>query len=272
MKLLKIFLLVVASIVVFAYVVVFTPFGNSLLKPVIEAKLKESTNIDIKLQRFLLSFSDFDVAIYVTPNNLVELKGEYSIFSKSFDIDYDIKFLSLKELRDLAKQPIDGEFKTDGKVKGDVNFIQIDGFSDVAQSKTSYHVELTKLNPTSIIAKIEDLKLESLLHMAGQKQYATSQVDIYIIFKNIHPHNLDGDVKLITKNGEFNSKVLKKDFNITVPKTTFRMRLNAILKGDDIDYNYIFDSNLAKLASKGRVSPNPLELDISYSAKCLHFR
>ena len=102
--------------------------------------------------------------------------------------------------------------------------------------------------------------------MVGQKQYASSNVNLDINFKNITPHNLDGDIKLLTKNGKFNTKVLREDFKINIPKTSFNMNLDALLKGDDINYNYIFNSNLAKLTSNGKVIPNPLKLDISYKA------
>ena len=266
MKIVKILLSIIIVAVVGVYVVAFTPVGNSILKPIIETKAKEASNIDIELEKFSLSFGSLDILVHITPSNSLHVKGDFNLFSQSFDINYKVNFLALKELNDIAKQKLNGEFKTNGRVKGDMEFLTIKGKSNVAKSNTSYQVELTKLNPTSIIAHIKDLKLSYLLYMVGQKQYASSNVNLDINFKNITPHNLDGDIKLLTKNGKFNTKVLREDFKINIPKTSFNMNLDALLKGDDINYNYIFNSNLAKLTSNGKVIPNPLKLDISYKA------
>ena len=45
------------------YVVAFTGFGNSLLKPIIESKIQEQTKLDSKLSTFSLSMSDFSVVL-----------------------------------------------------------------------------------------------------------------------------------------------------------------------------------------------------------------
>ncbi|MCK4975293.1 MAG: hypothetical protein KAR81_08565, partial [Sulfurimonas sp.] len=136
--------------------------------------------------------------------------------------------------------------------------------SDVGQSDTTYHVELTDLNPTSIIAKVKDAKLSSLLYLGAQSQYASADINLDVNFKNIKPHLLDGDIVLKTKNGKINSILMKKDFNVTIPKTTFLMTLDATLKGDDVVYKYAFNSNLANITSSGDVTPEPLKVDINY--------
>lgn len=58
---------------------------------------------------------------------------------------------------------------------------------------------------------------------------------------------------------------MKKDFGITVPRTAFKMDLTADLKGDDVRYKYLLNSNLAKISSSGLVIPQPLQTDIKYS-------
>jgi len=255
---------ILVTLLVAVYIVAFTPFGNGLLHPTIEAKIQEQTKLESKLSKFSLSMSDFEILLELNANNTILIKGNYSLFSQNFDVAYRIRFQELKTLKSLTATQLQSSFRTEGTVKGNIAFIEVDGSSDVAKSNTSYHIELTNFNPTSIIAKIENASLASLLYLGSQKQYASANINLDVNFKNINLHALDGDIKLITKNAKVNTKVMKNDFNITLPKTAFSMNLDAKLKGDDIDYTYILSSNLAKITSSGKVVPEPLKTDIKY--------
>ena len=127
----------------------------------------------------------FEILLDIDSQNSVHLNGDYSLFSESFNIAYNIKLNKLENLEKFTKKPLKGAFKTDGTVKGDMKFIEIDGKSDVASSDTTYHIELTNLNPTSIIAKMKDGDLPQLLTLAGEKPYADAKLDLDVDFKNI---------------------------------------------------------------------------------------
>lgn len=247
------------------YVLAFTSLGNSIVAPIVEKKIQETTQLDAKLQTFSLRLSSIDVVLYLDPDNSVAIKGGYSLFTQSFDLNYAVALKKLSSLEKVAQAKLSGEFSTTGTIKGDTHFLTIEGKSDLAKSTTVYHVELNEFNPTSIIAKIENADLSTLLSMAGQKQYASAKIDLDMNFKNIKPHQLDGDVQLLTTNGKLNTAVMKKDFAINMPQTDFKMKLDAKLLKDDLIYTYLFNSNLANISSKGRVVPEPLELDLKYA-------
>jgi len=265
MKFLTWILGLIIVVVVLVYVVAFTSVGNGLLQPTIESKIKEQTKLNSKLEVFSLSMSEFEILLALNDSNTVHIKGKYSLFSQVFNIVYDVKLEKLNTLKALTSQKLNGSFHTDGVVNGDMAFLTVEGKSDVGNSDTVYHVELTDMNPTSIIAKIKDAKLESFLHMGGQKQYASAIINLDVNFKNIEVHKLDGDIKLTTKNGEINSKLMLNDFNVSIPKTSFAMNLDAKLKNDDVNYAYNLSSNLFKILSSGHVIPEPLKTDIKYS-------
>ena len=264
MKFLAWFFGIVVVIVGAVYTLLFTPLGNGLIKPLIETEIQKQTQLPSRLGRFCVGLSDIDILLELNPNNTILIKGKYSLLSQSFDIDYVVKLKELATLEPLTQKKLNDSFLTNGNVKGDMQFITVKGKSNVAKSNTSYDIELHDFNPTSIIAHVKDLNLASLLHILGEKKYADAAVDLQVNFKNITPHKLDGDIVLLTKKGLLNSSVMKKDFGITVPKTRFKMNLDAKLKGDDIDYRYILDSNLAKIASSGNVKPQPLAVNIKY--------
>ena len=264
MKIISWLLAIVVAIVATVYIVAFTGFGNSLLKPMIETKIKEQTKLDSKLETFHLSMSDVELFLILNKNNTIHIKGNYSLFSKTFDINYNVQLEELKTLQPLTKMQLEDSFHTDGNVKGNIANIKIKGKSDVAKSATDYDVVLTDFNPTSIIAKVDQADLKSLLHMLGQKEYAGAKINLDVNFKNITPHKLDGNILLVTNDGTLNSRVLKKEFKLNVPKTAFSMNLNATLKGDAVDYQYLLDSNLAYISSAGDIIPEPLKVNLNY--------
>ncbi|MEA3228348.1 MAG: hypothetical protein U9P38_04660, partial [Campylobacterota bacterium] len=264
MKYLKWFIGVLATLLTMIYVVLFTSIGNDLLKPFIEEEIQKQTKLDSKLRSFSLSLSDFGISLDIDKENSVFIDGNFSVIEQSFNVNYKLELNKLENLEPLTQLPVQGRFHTDGTVDGDMKFIKVEGVSDVAQSKTTYKVELTEFNSTSIIAKVRDAKLVSLLHLGKQNSYASADINLDINFRNIKPHELDGDILLISKGGKIDLKVMKDDFNITLPKTAFSMNMNAKLQGDKINYNYLLRSNLAKISSSGVVTPQSLKTDIRY--------
>ena len=265
MKYLAWFVGVAFTVFTVVYVVAFTSFGNSLLKPMIEGKIKEQTNLDSKLKIFSLDSSSFELLLDLNANNSIFVKGNYSLSTLAFNVAYRVNLEELKTLQSLTSTQLQGSFHTDGAIVGDMEFIKVDGKSDIASSVTAYSVELTDFNPTSIVAKMNSADLKSLLFMVNQKAYASAKINLDVNFKSVTPHKLDGNIKLETINGKLNTQVMKKDFNVTIPDTAFNMNLDATLKGDDVDYAYALNSNLAKLTSSGKIIPEPLLVDVKYA-------
>ena len=256
----------ILTLVISIYVLAFTGFGNSLVKPIVENELQKVTKLDAKLSEFSLSSDNFNIILDLDSRNTIYISGNYSIFSKKFNVAYKLRLDKLENLQPLTNsKDIRGVFHTTGRINGDTKFITVDGISNVASSNTSYHIELTDFNPTSIIAKVKKADLAQLLYISGQKKYAQAKLNADINFKNIDPNKLDGDIKVITKDGRLNTQVMKDDFNITIPKTAFAMNLYAKLSGKNIDYKYKLKSNLANFNSLGRVIPQPLQTDIKYN-------
>jgi len=255
---------VLITILAAVYIVAFTPFGNGLLKPTIESKIQQQTKLESKLTTFSLNMSEFEIVLELSKNNNISIKGTYSLFSQAFDMTYSVEMKALQELKSLTNAQLKGRVFTNGTIRGDAAFITIDGVSDIAKSDTSYHIELTEFNPTSIIAKVKKANLLSLLELGGQKPYASADIDLDVNFKNITPHALDGDILLQTHKGKIDTKLMKSDFDVVIPRTAFNMNLDAKLKGDDVNYVYKLNSNLAKITSSGTITPQPLTLDVKY--------
>ncbi len=257
--------IVFTTLLTIIYVAVFTPFGNGFIKPFVERKIQEKTQLESRFSTFLFNTTDFEMVLVLNQNNSIKAKGNYSLFLRSFNFSYEVGFQNLQSLSKLAGTPLNGTFFTNGTVKGDLEFMNIDGMTDIGNSKSAYHATFADLAPASFTMKMRDAKLASLLYLFSKNPYATADVDLEVNFRNLISHKMDGEITLKSKNGKIDPRYMKSDFNVTVPKTTFSMDLNAKLKGDDVDYKYDFLSNLFKISSWGKVVPQPFKVDAAYT-------
>ena len=243
---------VLVTLLVGLYIIIFTSFGNALLQPILEQKIAKEIQLDSKLSTFSLSMSQFSIVLELDKDNRVSLNGNYSLISKTFNIAYRVKMDRLESLKSLTKSPLRGAFKTTGKVAGDMEFMKIDGESDIAKSKTSYHIELTDLNPTSIIAKVKEADLATLLYMGAENAYANALFDLDIDIADARASKLKGKISSNIKSGLVDAAYITKayKFNSKMPRTTFNAKTTTILSGDILDTNIDFKSTLGDLKIK----------------------
>ena len=246
------------------YVLLFTPPGNSIVAPIVEDKINEAVPLKTSLEKFELTADTFAITLLLSENNRIEAVGNYSLFSRSLNAAYRVRANDLSELEPLSQAPLKGKLHTEGKVTGTLEKLNINGTSDLAGSNTEYAVELTEFDPTSITAKVSEAELALLLQMAGQKPYSSAKVSLDANLKSIKPEAMDGELLLNVVQGRMNKAVMKQDFNLTLPDTTYTATANARLNGKQITYDAKLDSTLAYLFSQGKVTPDPLSTDLHY--------
>ena len=256
---------IIAISLVLLYVLLFTTSGNNLLRPSIESKINENSPIKVSLSKFALDMSNLELFIEIDEKNTFSAAGTYSLFSQSFDINYDLSLKKLSSFNDQAKRELSGELLTQGKVSGDLSLFKVKGSSDIAASQTSYAVVIKDMNLSKAAIKLSDAKIEKLLVMVGEKNYAKGNLDLHVQLIDLDPNHLEGSIALDIKNSKLNAKVLKKEFDVSLSKTALSGKVRAKLDGSTITYLTKLDSELAKIHSKGSLQTTELIVDSTYS-------
>ena len=245
----KKFLIGLVSILVIlmaiVYGLLFTSFGNSMLKPIIEAKINEKLPQKISLQTFKLTPSTLNLLIKVDQNSKIEAKGGYSLFKQSFDIKYLVDIDDLSKIAPLIGTKLQGPFETDGSVKGGKEKLNIVGKSSVVGSRTTYYVVLEDFKPKNVKAEIKDAKLAKILYMLSQPVYADADININADMDSLDVDNLEGKIKATMENGHTFPKVLHKEFNLTGANVSFKLNADSNIKSSIAKSNLIVDSNIA---------------------------
>ena len=186
----------VLLLVITIFGILFTQPGNNIMKPMIESRINANLNQKIKLETFSLRPSTFKIKLNLGNGSYISSKGTYGLFSKTIDAKYDIKIAKLENISPLIKMKLQGPFSTNGYIKGSKHLLNISGISDVASSKTDYHLTMRKFKLTSINMSIKNAKLEKILYMLKYPR----------IFSSIMNSNISYNLK--TKKGVMNTHLI----------------------------------------------------------------
>jgi hypothetical protein len=259
---------VAAGVIVFlliaAYLVLFTAPGNGLLAPVIEGKISRETGLPADLEKFELRSGRFALLLFLGPDNRVEAQGEFGLFGRKLAATYRLIFDKLADLQPLTGIVLHGKLRTEGTLSGSFAELSIDGAGDIAASNARYSVKLVSFEPGAIKLKIVDAEVAQLLELLGRKPFSTGRLSLDADFRNLDPHALDGEALLDIGGGSIDTALMKNQFDLTLPATSYELRGTGRLQGREISYEVNFESNLARLLSDGTVSPESLATDLEY--------
>lgn len=191
-------------------------------------------------------------------------KGKLETDKDTIDSSYKIDIKELALLRSIINAPLRGPLFIEGKIHGKEKTLGINGTSDLAGSNTSYEVKIIDLKPSKLNIQIQDAALERLLYMSGKPKYAKARLNANIQLNNLDPKRLDGLATIQLLDGRINQTIMRKDFDVKLPKTDFRLQADTTLKAENIDYIISLNSNLANIKSKGKVRPENLFTKASY--------
>ena len=171
------------------YVFLFTPFGNSFVKPVLEKEMVKELGIDIKLNEFLLNINEFDFFLSINNENTIKIEGNYSLFTQRFNAKYKMNLNSLESFKMRTV------LNSRGFINGDLKNMEIDGESNFAGGNSSYHIELDEFKIIRFFLKTRDINIAKILYSFNKKKYVDGKLNIDFDFKNLSLKNIDGIVK-----------------------------------------------------------------------------
>ena len=258
------------------YGVLFTKIGNSFVGSYIENKVNDEQNdVKLKVNDFTLTFNTINFDASINDNSNINIAGDLKIFQKKVDVKYDIKINELSKLENLTKQKLNGPFSTSGIFKGDANFSEIKGISDIAQSETSYELKLIDFEPKNIDFLVKNARIEKLLHLLNQKNLAIGNLTLKGDIKDANIASLDGNLLVNISKGKLNNEIINKDFkqNIVSPiyfKSDINAKLSpnkAIIKSDLItSLADVFTNKTEVFLDSGKVLSD-YKLDVKNLAK-----
>lgn len=248
LRILKWFAGIVVGLLLLVYVLVFSPIGNFIFKPVVQSQIDKYSPVPLTLSTFSVGLTGLEIVIKNEPKLEITLKGDYNLFTLNIDTALNVNASDISLFDEVAGMPLSGAFVLEASAKGKVfGALSAEAHSNIAKSKTDIKVELQNLNPLKIYADIVHLELAEVLAMIGQKPYIEGVLSLDADIVGNENMEFSGKNILEIKQGDFSQRLIAKDFGIQVPKTTFTIRQESIFDKKDIKQDFVFDSNVGKI-------------------------
>ena len=237
MKFLAWFCGILLVLVVALYCVLFSSFGNSVLKPFVEKIASEKIGMEFRLEKFELGFSSFDILAIINGELGVESKGKYSLFSSQFDLNYNTQAKSFNGMQ------IDLSLK--GEALGSFDNFVANGSGSLAGSSIRFASRIKDYAPLELKLDAKALDLAALSMIALKKAYITGKLSaVADIAGQEGTAKLNSAKIIITKEAQ-------NDFGISLP-SNFALSLNSDIKllGKQVAATTRVKSALANLSAK----------------------
>ena len=224
-------------LVVALYCVLFSSFGNSVLKPFVEKIASEKIGMEFRLEKFELGFSSFDILAIINGELSVESRGKYSLFSSQFDLNYNTQAKSFNGMQ------IDLSLK--GEALGSFDNFVANGSGSLAGSSIRFASRIKDYAPLELKLDAKELDLAALSMIALKKAYITGKLSaVADIAGQEGTAKLNSAKIIITKEAQ-------NDFGISLP-ANFALSLNSDIKllGKQVAATTRVKSALANLSAK----------------------
>ncbi len=242
----------------------FSQSGNNTIKNYLEARLNKELPIPVKITSFRIS--PMQIKVLLGKDSLIDVHGAFDVWKQAMNLQYNIDIKDLASLKPLTKQDLRGPLATHGTIKGNKEKLLIDGVTDVAASKSDYHVVLEDFSPKSVNANVAGAKLAKLLYMVKQPHLADG--DIYAKVRLTDLEHPTGTIDAVAKNGHTDAKTLYKLYQIPKGNITFTLTAQSKLHNADTLSNVHLVSNVAEAkVQNAKFNTETGALDVHYNIK-----
>ncbi len=226
--------------------VLFTPVGNALIKPFVEAKIHDYIPIEARLETFYLDWSNVHAILTVADAGHIELQGTYSLRTQHVNMSYRIDMDELSVLNTVTSRPLQGPLHVQGTIVGAIPEMVVQGRAILRKSYVDYTVNLQELDPKTVIAK-GDLKLQELLYLLVQPDIADADIALHAniaMLDLVAPERSKGNLVVAVREGMINTKTVQQHYGVALEQTPFVVDINATLQ--DTNTSIVMDATIEK--------------------------
>lgn len=249
-------------VLVAVFVLLFTPFGNNILKPHLQTQIDKYSPIPLTLDVFSLRFGSLDIELNSNDDINIVSHGTFSLLSQNIDIALDI--LLKNPLTKTSPAATPKELLIENAIRGKITNFEIHTVSNSLKGEFRIDTTIVDFKPLKVVGNIKDLELESILALLGKKTYAKGTIDIVANIVGDNNLKFNGQALAKVNNGEVSRNLVKEDFGVNVPDNSFMINLFANFDGTNIEHKFELLSNVGNINSTGNTIIKTLRTNSTY--------
>lgn len=254
--LMRILIFVLIILTIF-YCILFTSFGNNLLKPYIQEQIDKHSKIKFNLDNFVLRFGEFDFLLNSPKCISIHNNGKFSLFTQEINAKANIKIdcnIGNKQISTLNTNHI----LIENVIKGTFKKVELYTTSNIGKGNIIIYTRLNNLAISKLDISANKINIKDIIKLFGDNYHINGILNINASIKKSEENNIKGNIITNINDGEF-----LKDDNKNNP-VNFRMALEVDLNGKNINHGLILLSSIGNIESTGITQINNMKTNGIY--------
>lgn len=199
-------LLSTLALVAILYLLLFTPWGNSLAKSLVEKKLISVLQTPVTIDNFTLTHNAVALNFHDSLHNTVHVNGKFSLITLTLHAFYQADLSHVGELNTF-NLPL----KTSGSLNGGYGRMMMQGSVNLFDGELLYRVRLNRFHPSDIHLSIMNIKYQNLMQWLEYPHHSSTVLTGEVDLHGINRRDIQGDVTLRTRTQNFSPSKLIDD-------------------------------------------------------------
>lgn len=188
--------------------VLFTPWGNRILSPLIEKALSGGFSTPMSVREFTLTPKRFHLMAQDGYGNTLSTQGGISLLTLRLYAHYRLDCYHEKGMN-----PISVPFKTHGAINGGIASLRVQGNAHIFKGNLHYEGELRRFHLSNALLILDTLDYQSLLHLLEYPSDTDTTLSGTIALKGFDRRDVTGTIHLATLTDRFAPTPILKDDN-----------------------------------------------------------
>jgi len=196
------------AVAISVYTLLFTPWGNRQIAPIIQKRIESALNQPITITSFTLTLTHFNLALADKSNNTAHIGGNYILVPPYVNAHYDAK-LSTSDGLNIAGFPLD----LNGSLKGYYQNLSLLGTAHLFSGAVEYNSTLLFATPNTIDLACRDINYQEMMDFLEYPHESDTLVNGYLSISGIARRSINATGKLTATTHTFKPSPIMEDDN-----------------------------------------------------------
>lgn len=190
------------------YLLLFTPWGNRLMTPLVEKSLSSALSEPITVREFALHHNRFHLMVQDEFGNTISTQGGFSLLTLRLYAHYRLECFQAGGFN-----PIGAPFKTDGALNGGIAAFIVQGNADIFEGNILYQIELHRFHLAILDLKLHNITYEPLLSLLDYPSDTDTTLSGDIALRGFDRRDIEGNIRLQSQTHRLTPTPIIEDTN-----------------------------------------------------------
>lgn len=199
-------LLTLLGFVLAVSLLLFTPWGNRAVEPILENSLSSALDTPIKIEEFSLTYNRFHLLFQDGYGNTASTQGGFSALTLRMYAHYRVECFVQGGFN-----PLPSPLKTEGSLNGGIASFAIRGSATLFKGEVHYKIELHRFHLEQLDLTLDQIAYEPMLHYLDYPSITDTMLSGTIMLKGFEQRDITGAIHLATLTKRFEHLPIKSE-------------------------------------------------------------